>query len=73
MSDVLPEDLLWRPKQAFRTPLQHWLGATSPLRWSAGSDIRDHELGYLDGEAVQRSSNCNLSAKENARTSSGFC
>ncbi|TMC48552.1 MAG: asparagine synthase (glutamine-hydrolyzing) [Chloroflexi bacterium] len=64
MSDVLPEDLLWRQKQAFRTPLQHWL--RSELAGPVERRLRTsaiHELGYLDREAVQRLFRLHLSAK----------
>lgn len=53
VSDLLPEDLIWRPKQGFGTPVSDWfrgpLSAELPRRLD-GSAL--HELGYLDRSEV---------------------
>jgi asparagine synthase (glutamine-hydrolysing) len=53
VEDLLPADLVWRPKQGFGTPVSGWF--RGPLgdrleRQLAGSTI--HELGWLDRKAV---------------------
>jgi len=55
MGDLLPADLLWRPKHAFREPLAEWFRGELATRIDGqlrASAI--HELGYLDRQAVQR-------------------
>jgi asparagine synthase (glutamine-hydrolysing) len=53
VTELLPEDLVWRPKQGFNAPVRRWfrgeLGARleARLRSSALND-----LGYLDQQAV---------------------
>jgi asparagine synthase (glutamine-hydrolysing) len=54
VSDLLPEDLVWRPKQGFGTPVAQWF--RGPLaRELAGRLERSeiHELGYLDREEIR--------------------
>ncbi len=53
VSDLLPDDLLWRPKQGFGTPVSQW------FRGPLGDQLQDrlaksglNELGYLDPDAV---------------------
>jgi asparagine synthase (glutamine-hydrolysing) len=55
VSDLLPNDLIWRPKQGFGTPVSDWF--RGPLgdnlsRQLEGSQI--HQLGYLDREEIRR-------------------
>jgi asparagine synthase (glutamine-hydrolysing) len=54
VSDLLPEDLVWRPKQGFRIPVEEWfrgpLGAQLEERLSSSAL---GELGYLDSGAVR--------------------
>jgi asparagine synthase (glutamine-hydrolysing) len=53
VGDLLPEDLIWRPKQGFGTPVADWFRgplAEELRRRLAGSSI--HELGYLDRNEV---------------------
>jgi len=54
VSDLLPHDLIWRPKQGFGTPVSQW------FRGELGQQLQDalatsaiNELGYLDRSAVQ--------------------
>ncbi|GAC1439004.1 MAG: asparagine synthase (glutamine-hydrolyzing) [Solirubrobacteraceae bacterium] len=53
VSDLLPADLVWRPKQGFGTPVAQWfrgeLGEQLEQRLGASAV---NELGYLDGERV---------------------
>jgi asparagine synthase (glutamine-hydrolysing) len=54
VSDLLPQDLIWRPKQGFGTPVSDWF--RGPLAEEltgrlAGSAI--HELGYLDEAEIR--------------------
>jgi len=72
MSDVLP-----RPAVAAEAGVPDAAAALASSDLAAPVERRlrtsaIHELGYLDGEAVQRLLQLHLSAKENARTSSGF-
>jgi asparagine synthase (glutamine-hydrolysing) len=55
VSDLLPNDLIWRPKQGFGTPVSDW------FRGPLGEDLsrqlersKVHELGYFDREEIQR-------------------
>jgi asparagine synthase (glutamine-hydrolysing) len=54
VSDLLPSDLIWRPKQGFGTPVSDWFrgplanGLSERLETSA-----IHELGYLDRARVR--------------------
>ncbi len=53
VSDLLPEDLIWRPKQGFGTPVSQWFRgplANDLARRLEGSSL--HELGYLDRDEV---------------------
>src|SRR3954451_6419573 len=55
MADVLPQDLLWRPKQGFGTPVSEWfrgeLGAELETRLER---TQLNELGYIEPDAVKR-------------------
>ena len=53
VGDLLPDDLLWRPKQGFGTPVSQW------FRGELGAQLEDrlansaiNELGYLDRDEV---------------------
>jgi asparagine synthase (glutamine-hydrolysing) len=55
MADLLPHDLLWRPKQGFGTPVSEW------FRGDLGDELetrleRTHlnELGYLEPAQIKR-------------------
>jgi asparagine synthase (glutamine-hydrolysing) len=52
VSDLLPDDLVWRPKQGFGTPVSQWfrgpLGNQLSERLEASAI---HELGFLDRSA----------------------
>jgi asparagine synthase (glutamine-hydrolysing) len=55
VSDLLPHDLIWRPKQGFGTPVSDW------FRGSLGDDLSRqlesshiHELGVLDRDEIRR-------------------
>ena len=54
VSDLLPDDLIWRPKQGFGTPVSQWfrgeLGARLEKRLET-SALR--ELGYVDADTVR--------------------
>jgi asparagine synthase (glutamine-hydrolysing) len=54
VSDLLPDDILWRPKQGFGTPVSQWfrgeLGAQLERRLA---DTALNDLGYLDPAAVR--------------------
>jgi asparagine synthase (glutamine-hydrolysing) len=54
VSDLLPDDLVWRRKQGFGAPVSQW------FRGPLGDQLSDrldesaiHELGFLDREAVR--------------------
>lgn len=54
VSDLLPEDLVWRPKQGFGTPVSQW------FRGELGDQLQrqlDHsrlnELGYFNRDRIQ--------------------
>ena len=54
MSDVLPHDLLWRPKQGFGTPVSEWFRgelATQLESRLASSSLND--LGFINKGAVK--------------------
>ena len=55
VSDLLPEEILWRPKQGFGTPVSQW------FRGELGDQLERrlretalNELGYLDPAAVRQ-------------------
>ncbi|MEA2469147.1 MAG: hypothetical protein QOE38_145, partial [Thermoleophilaceae bacterium] len=54
VSDLLPPEIVWRPKQGFGAPVSQWfrgpLGARLEERLE-GSAL--NELGYVDGAAVR--------------------
>lgn len=53
VSDLLPQDLLWRPKQGFGTPVSEWFrgdGADELDRRLTSSKLRD--LGWIDPARV---------------------
>src|SRR5690242_8184291 len=53
-STMLPEDLVWRPKQGFGTPVADWFRGELGDRLEetlSGSAI--HETGYLDRETIR--------------------
>jgi asparagine synthase (glutamine-hydrolysing) len=53
VADLLPQDLVWRPKQGFNAPVRHWfrgeLGARLEARLRSSAL---NELGYVDPRAV---------------------
>lgn len=54
MADVLPQDLLWREKQGFGTPVSRWF--RGPLGEHLGRRLRDsaiNDLGYFDHSVVE--------------------
>jgi asparagine synthase (glutamine-hydrolysing) len=54
VSDLLPEELVWRPKQGFGTPVEQWF--RGPLGEQLQSQLTDspiNELGWLDRGRVQ--------------------
>jgi asparagine synthase (glutamine-hydrolysing) len=55
VSDLLPNDLVWRPKQGFSTPVADWLRADAGEAFRRRvANSRIHELGYLDRGAIDR-------------------
>jgi asparagine synthase (glutamine-hydrolysing) len=53
VSDLLPHDVVWRPKQGFGAPVRDW------FRGELGTQLEErlrgsalNELGYIDGDAV---------------------
>lgn len=53
VNDLLPEDLIWRPKQGFGTPVSDWFrGALGDELTRRLSSSAIHELGYLDRTAI---------------------
>jgi asparagine synthase (glutamine-hydrolysing) len=55
VSDLLPEDLLWRPKQGFGTPVSQWF--RGPLADELSERLEHsaiHELGYLNQDEVRQ-------------------
>ncbi len=55
VADLLPRDLIWRPKQGFGTPVSAWFrGALAGelSRRLDGSAL--HELGYLERDEIRR-------------------
>lgn len=55
VSDLLPHDLIWRPKQGFGTPVSDWF--RGPLADNLSRQLNEssiHELGYLDCGEVGR-------------------
>jgi len=54
VSDLLPHDLIWRPKQGFGAPVAQWFRGELGDRLLGqleGSAI--HELGFLDRERIR--------------------
>jgi asparagine synthase (glutamine-hydrolysing) len=54
ISDLLPEDLIWRPKQGFGTPVSQW------FRAELGARLEDrlatsalHDLDVIDPKAIR--------------------
>lgn len=55
VSDLLPEDLIWRPKQGFGTPVSDWFRGPLAEELSGRLDTSAiHELGYLDRGEIHR-------------------
>ena len=55
VSDLLPDDLIWRPKQGFGTPVSDWFrGPLGDALDQALDSSAIHELGYFDREEMQR-------------------
>ena len=55
MGDLLPSQIVWRPKQGFATPVRDWF--RGDLAHELERQLRGHalgELGYLDPGAIQR-------------------
>ena len=55
VSDLLPEDLIWRRKQGFGTPVSQWF--RGPLADDLGRRLDGsaiHDLGYLDRAEIGR-------------------
>jgi asparagine synthase (glutamine-hydrolysing) len=54
VADLLPHDLLWRPKQGFGTPVSEYFRGPLGERLAATLEASAiHELGVLDREAVR--------------------
>jgi len=54
VSDLLPEELIWRPKQGFGTPVSDWFrGPLGNQLDRALSESSINELGYLDSGTVR--------------------
>jgi asparagine synthase (glutamine-hydrolysing) len=54
VSDLLPPDLIWRPKQGFGTPVSDWF--RGPLADDLSAQLESseiHELGYLDRDQLR--------------------
>src|SRR5205085_243474 len=55
MSDLLPADLVWRPKQGFGTPVSDWFrGPLGEVLTDALENSAIHDLGYIDKDEVRR-------------------
>jgi asparagine synthase (glutamine-hydrolysing) len=55
VSDLLPSDLIWRPKQGFGTPVSAWFrGPLGDALTHALESSAIHELGYFDRAEMQR-------------------
>ena len=55
VSDLLPDDLIWRPKQGFGTPVSDWFrGPLGDALSQALETSAIHELGYFDRDEMQR-------------------
>jgi len=55
VSDLLPPDLIWRPKQGFGTPVSDWF--RGPLGEELSQRLERsaiHELGYLDRGEIRK-------------------
>jgi asparagine synthase (glutamine-hydrolysing) len=55
VSDLLPEDLVWRPKQGFGTPVSQWF--RGPLADALSRRLEEsaiNELGYFDRDEVRK-------------------
>ena len=64
VGDLLPSDLVWRPKQGFGTPVSQWF--RGPLADQLEQQLDRsaiHELGYLDRSAVRRLLNLHRSGR----------
>jgi asparagine synthase (glutamine-hydrolysing) len=54
VSDLLPHDLLWRPKQGFGTPVSEWFRGPLGERLDAALKTSAiHDLGFLDRQGIQ--------------------
>lgn len=54
VADLLPHDLVWRPKQGFGTPVSQWFRGDLADELSAKLDSAAiHELGYFDRELIR--------------------
>ncbi|MDX6277572.1 MAG: hypothetical protein QOJ72_1700, partial [Nocardioidaceae bacterium] len=54
VSDLLPDEIVWRPKQGFGTPVSQWFrGELGDQLQRRLADTELNELGYLDPTAVQ--------------------
>jgi asparagine synthase (glutamine-hydrolysing) len=54
VSGLLPDDLIWRPKQGFGTPVSQWF--RGPLGDQLETQLNEgaiNELGWLDGDTVR--------------------
>ncbi len=64
VSDLLPEDLVWRPKQGFGTPVSQWF--RGPLADALSRQLEKstiNELGYLDRDEVRHVLNLHRSGR----------
>jgi asparagine synthase (glutamine-hydrolysing) len=53
VADLLPQDLIWRRKQGFSTPVSQWFRGDMGVQLEQRlRDSQIHELGWLDREAV---------------------
>jgi len=55
LANLLPRDILNRPKQGFAVPIDRWFRQElKEMAWDTLLDPRSLERGYFNGEAVQR-------------------
>jgi asparagine synthase (glutamine-hydrolysing) len=53
MSERLPHDVLYKPKQGFSIPLKHWLrGSLKPMMTDLLSPEKVRQRGYFNPECV---------------------